>query len=112
MFLTHCQSLRLLFTNVPYFLLTVDGMELGRKMFNDEFTDAAALLEKRTDSEDVKQIMKLITNMLARDPEKRPRIGEVVDRLSQLRTSLGVQVIVAVDTVWRKSIFYRMSDLL
>ena len=55
MFLTHCQSLRLLFTNSPYFLLTVGGMELGRKMFNTEFTDVAALLDKRTDSEEVKQ---------------------------------------------------------
>ena len=112
MFLTHCQRLRLLFTNLPYFLLTVEGMELGRKMFNDEFTDVAALLAKRTDSEEVKQIKKLITAMLAHDPEKRPRIGEVVDRLSRLRTSLGVQVLIAVDTVWQTSIFYRKSDLL
>ena len=78
MFLTHCQSLRLLFTTLPYFLLTVGGMELGRKMFNDEFTDVAALLAKRTDSEEVKQIKNLITDMLTRDREKRPRIGEVV----------------------------------
>ena len=50
--------------------------------------------------------------MLSRDPEKRPRIGEVVDRLFQLRTSLGVQVLIAVDNVWQTSICYRKSDIL
>ena len=90
----------------------MDGVELGRKMFNNELTDVAALLAKRNDSEVVKEIKKLITDMLAHDPDKRPRIGEVVDCLSQLRTSLGVQVLVAVDTVWQPSICYRKSDIL
>ena len=69
--------------------MAVDGVELGRKMFNNELTDVAALLAKPNESEEVKEIKKLITDMLACDPDKRPRIGEVVDRLSQLFHTVG-----------------------
>ena len=92
-------------------MFTVNGVELGRKMYEDNTTDVAALLVKCTDSEEVKEIKKLITDMLAHDPDKRPRIGDVVDRLSQLRTSLGVQVLMAVDTVWGTSFCYSKSNI-
>ena len=103
-------SVKCNFNTIVLFLLTVDGVELGRKMNEDDTTDVAGLLVKPNDSEEVKEIKKLITDMLSRDPDKRPRIGEVVDRLSQLRTSLGVQVLMAVDTVWATSVCYSKSN--
>ena len=98
------------FPKKSYFLFTVNGVELGRTMYEDDTTDVAALLVKPNDSEEVKEIKKLITDMLAHDPDKRPRIGEIVDRLSQLRTSLGVQVLMAVDCVWKASVCYSKSN--
>ena len=89
--------------------MAVTGKELGRKMYNGEVKDVAALLAKPDDSEEVKQIKKLITDMLAQDTTARPRIDEVVDRLSQLRTSLGIQVLVAVDNIWESSVYYSKS---
>ena len=88
-------------------MLAVNGLELRRKLYNRELTDVAALLAKPDDSEEVKQLKKLITDMLAREATARPRIGEVVDRLLQLRTSLCVQVLVAVDSTWNSSVYYR-----
>ena len=93
-------------TDFFFFLFTVNVVELGRKMYNKEIADVAALLAKPNDSEEVKQVKKLITDMLAQDPSERPCIGVVVDRLSQLRISMGVQVLVAVDTVWKPSVYY------
>ena len=84
-------------------------MELGRSMYNKEITDVAALLAKPNDSEEVKQIKKLITDMLAPDATARPKIGEVVDRLSQLCTTLGVQFLVGVNTIWKTSVYYSKS---
>ena len=79
-------------------------------MYEDDITDVAAFVTKCNDSEEVKEVKNLFTDMLAHDPDKRPPIGEVVDRLSRLRTLVGVEFLMAVEAVWETPVCYSKSN--
>ena len=73
-------------------------------MFKYQTTDVAALIKKSGDSPEVQKVKEVIATMLTLDPMSRPSIQEVVEKLSRLRTELGVQV-VTLDTVWKPVIY-------
>ena len=90
-------------------LFTVDDMELGRYMHNNDTSHVLPLIMKPGNAVEVKLIKHLLADMLALESSARPPIQKVVDRLSQLRASVGVHVILAVDTVWKSPVFYSKS---
>ena len=83
-------------------MLPEKGHNLGSYMH--EHPRFTVNLKKRGDSAEVKELKKLLSKMLSRDPKARPLIQEVVTSLSSLWTALGaVQVFeVAVNTVWKQ----------
>ena len=89
-----------------FLLLTVEGMELGRYLYTTRTSDVSKLIMKQEDSDEVRDIKNIIVKMLALEPSDRPPIQEVIDHLSQLRTSLGVHVLISVDTIWKSPRFY------
>ena len=81
-------------------------MELGRYLYTTRISDVSKLIMKEEDSDEVREIKGIIVKMLALEPSDRPSIQEVIDRLSQQRTSLGVHVFMSMDTVWKSPRFY------
>ena len=95
---------------MPHFCaLPVGNVALGRHLYNQPATDVLRLLTKPGDSADEAQLKELIARMLARNVNDRILIDEVVSRLSELRTRLGTQVLVAVDNIWDTPVFFRKS---
>ena len=93
-----------------FLLLTVEGMELGRYLYTTRTSDVATLIMKEEDIDEVREIKSIIVKMLALEPSDRPSIKEVIDRLSQLLTPLGVHVLkISVNTVWKSPRFYSES---
>ena len=86
-------------------------MELGRYLNTTRTSDVAPLIMKEEDSNVVREIKSVIVKMLALEPSDRPSIQEVIDRLSQLRRpmSLGVHVLMSVDTTGKSPRFYSES---
>ena len=78
-------------------------------MHNNDTSQVLPLIMKRGDSEEVQQLKHILADMLALEASARPPIQKIVDRLAQLRASVGVQVILAVDTVWKSPVIYSKS---
>ena len=88
-------------------------MEMGRYLYTTRTSDVAKLIMKEEDSDEAREVKRIIVKMLALEPSGHPSIQEVIDRLSQLRASLGVQVLkISVDTVWKSPRFYGETILL
>ena len=87
-------------------MFVVNGKELGRHIFKNSISDARSIIIKADDTEEVKKVKSIIAPMLALDSSSRLSIHDTVTRLSQLLTSLGVQVLLAVNTVWKPNVIY------
>ena len=87
-------------------MFVVEGNELGLHILSNSISDATSVIMKPADTEEVKKVKCIITPMLAMDSSRRLSIHDTVTRLSQLLTSLGGQVLFAVNTVWKPSVIY------
>ena len=86
--------------------VVVEGQELGRHIFKNSISDATSIIIKPDDTEEVKKVKRIIAPMLALDSSTRLSIHDAVTRLSKLLTDLGVQVLLAVNTVWKPNVVY------
>ena len=87
-------------------MFVVEGQELGLHILSNSISDATSIIMKPEDTEEVKQVKRIISPMLALDSSRRLSIHDAVTRLSQLLTSFGVQVLLAVNTVWKPNVIY------
>ena len=71
--------------------IPVDGMELGRYLYQHKDTSASVNIINSGDSDDVKLVKSLLSTMIAKDAGSRPSIQEVVDKLTDLLDSLRAQ---------------------
>ena len=91
------------------YFVTVGKKVLGEYLHENPKTDVRGLIFHPEDADEVKQVKSLICEMIVRDPKRRILIDVVVERLHELRTSQGVKVLLAVDTIWKKPVFYCKS---
>ena len=79
-------------------MFSVKGQTLGQHMaVNRDFT---LKIEKEGDSDDVKQVKRLLTTMLASDPNARPSIDKVVGRLRDMRDAIGLRSVCVEHIIW------------
>ena len=84
----------------------MEGKELGRHILTNDISDATSLIMKPEDTEEVKKVKRIIAPMLALDSSSHQSIHDTATRLSKLLTTLGVQVLLAVNTVWKSNVVY------
>ena len=84
----------------------MERKELGQHILTNDISYATSLIMKPEDTEEVKKVKRIIAPMLALDSSSRQSIHDTVTRLSELLTTLGVQVILAVNTVWKPNVVY------
>ena len=87
-------------------MFAVEGNELGLHILSNSISDATSIIIKPEDTEEVKQVKRVIAPMLALDSSRHLSIHDTVTRFSQLLTSLGGQVIFTVNTVWNPNVIY------
>ena len=69
-------------------------------MYQNRNSGFAVKIHQTGDSDEVKKVKRLLTTMLALDPNARPTIEEVVERLDDMRDAIGLRSLFAVDVVW------------
>ena len=92
-------------------MFPVKGVPLGKYLLKYPNTNVAVLINKTSDTAEVRRIKQVIAAMLAPSAKDRSIMQEVVDQLSEIHVSLCMKLLLSYNTAWKSQVLYSKSNV-